>query len=170
VIAFTSIDPQAGVGYFTEALARDVGLDNKGNVICLDSRALLDLQREADDLDPTILSKLEHVRPDDDQLPPPQWRDGYTFRRVVIERLKLRYQYVFISCPALVESPDILKIASLADGVIIVVEANRTQKRQITVMEKTIQVARGRVLGHILNKRSYPIPTWVYEKLSRFGI
>jgi Mrp family chromosome partitioning ATPase len=56
------------------------------------------------------------------------------------------------------------------DGVLLVVEANRTQKSQVAYLEQTIEGAGGKVLGHLLNKRTYPIPAWLFNKLERWGI
>jgi Mrp family chromosome partitioning ATPase len=58
----------------------------------------------------------------------------------------------------------------MLDGVIIVVEANKTTSHQLAYLEKTIQGASGVVLGHILNKRTYPIPVWLNTQLERLGL
>ena len=175
VIALTSIDPRAGVGYFTTTFADELGADNEGSVLCLDSRILEQLHRESGSVHPSILSRLvPDTRPlpeDGSPLPvSPPWRDGQSFRRATIERLRLRFQYILISCPPLIDSSDVLNLAGMVDGVILIVEANRTQTRQIAVVERTITAARGRILGHILNKRAYFIPQWVFKRLGKFGV
>ena len=72
---------------------------------------------------------------------------------------------MLIDCPSLKESQDVLALAPLVDGVFLVVEANKTTKRQIAFLERTIQAAGGNSLGYLLNKRTYPIPEWAYKVL-----
>ena len=43
-----------------------------------------------------------------------------------------------------------VEAGELRTPAVIVVEANRTQTRQIAVVERTIVAARGHILGHIL--------------------
>jgi Mrp family chromosome partitioning ATPase len=168
VIALTSVDPRAGVGYLTRSLAQELGEDNAGSVLCIDSSILDQVQEDAEQLHPSLLTQLVPGK-----RPSPRfsaWPDGHNFRQAVFEKLRENYQYIFVACPCLAESSDVVSLASIVDGVIIVVEANRTQTRQIAVVEKMINAARGQILGLILNKREYFIPGWLFSKLSRFGI
>jgi Mrp family chromosome partitioning ATPase len=77
---------------------------------------------------------------------------------------------VLVDCPSLKESTEVLSLAPLVDGVLLIVEANRTQKSQVAYLEQTIEGAGGKVLGHLLNKRTYPIPAWLFNRLERWGI
>jgi len=45
------------------------------------------------------------------------------------------------------------------------VEADKTRRDQILNAEKSIEFARGKLIGHILNKRSYLVPEWIYRRL-----
>ena len=38
------------------------------------------------------------------------------------------------------------------------------------VVERTIEGAGGKIYGHLLNKRTYPIPPWLHNNLERWGI
>ena len=98
------------------------------------------------------------------------WRGSQDYRGVYLAQLRERFPYVLIDCPSLKESTEVLGLAPLVDGVLIVVEANRTQKSQVAYLERTIERAGGKVLGHLLNKRTYPIPAWVFNKLEHWGI
>jgi hypothetical protein len=53
---------------------------------------------------------------------------------------------------------------------VLVVEANRTQREQLLYAERTIEGAKGRILGHVLNKRSYVIPNWLSFKMEAIGL
>ncbi|MEA2542405.1 MAG: hypothetical protein QOH35_3771 [Acidobacteriaceae bacterium] len=98
------------------------------------------------------------------------WRGSHDYRAAYLEHLQERFPYVLVDCPSLKESTEVLSLAPLVDGVLLVVEANRTQKSQVAYLEQTIEGAGGKVLGHLLNKRTYPIPAWLFNKLERWGI
>jgi Mrp family chromosome partitioning ATPase len=58
-----------------------------------------------------------------------------------------------------------LSVAPFVDGVILVSEANKTRRGQILQAERAIETAQGKLLGHVLNKRTYPVPEWIYRRL-----
>jgi Mrp family chromosome partitioning ATPase len=58
----------------------------------------------------------------------------------------------------------------LVDGVVLVVEANRTRREQIVYAERNIESAGGRILGHVLNKRTYAIPAWFHRVMTAVGV
>jgi hypothetical protein len=98
------------------------------------------------------------------------WQHDAKYRARAMGVLRELFKFVLMDCPSLKRSSDICAIAPLVDGVIIVVEADKTTRRQIEFLAKTIRMARGRVLGYILNKRTYPIPSRLYEALETGGL
>jgi Mrp family chromosome partitioning ATPase len=56
-------------------------------------------------------------------------------------------------------------VAPFVDGVILVIEANRTRREQLWQAEQSISAAKGKLLGYILNKRTYDVPKWLYRIL-----
>ena len=93
------------------------------------------------------------------------WKSSWELPGSLLQQLRSRFQYVAIDCPALSASNDVLSLAKLVDGIVLVVEAQRTSKSQIRNAERQIEAAGGRVLGSILNKRRYPIPDYFYNLL-----
>ncbi len=93
------------------------------------------------------------------------WDGSWEYRRETLDQLRLFFDYVLIDCPALRVATDILSVAPFADGVILIVEAGKTRKEQVINAQKSIEFAGGKFLGHILNKRSYVIPEWLYRRL-----
>lgn len=87
-----------------------------------------------------------------------------------LDNFRRKYPYVLIDCPSLRETQDAVRLAPMADGVILVVEADRTQKDQILYAEKTIESAKGKILGYVLNKRTYVIPDWLSRKMEAIGL
>jgi hypothetical protein len=94
-----------------------------------------------------------------------EWTSGWEHRRYLIKQLRLRFQYLAIDCPALGTSSDVLGLAPLVDGIVLVVEADRTRKSQIRNAERQIEAAGGKLLGLVLNKRRYPVPDYIYDLL-----
>ena len=76
-----------------------------------------------------------------------------------------RFQYVVIDAPPLQGYPESLVLSGKADGVILVVEAEKTRKQNALWAKQQIESAGGRLLGVVLNKRKYYIPKWLYERI-----
>lgn len=93
------------------------------------------------------------------------WEGSWQYRRECIQLLRSEFEYTIIDCPSLEQSGDVLSIAPFVDGVILVVESNRTRRDQPRQAEQNIAAAGGKVLGYILNKRKYEIPQWLYRRL-----
>ena len=93
------------------------------------------------------------------------WDGNLQYRKECMEYLRANFDYVLIDCPSLQSASDALTLAPVVDGTILIVEAEKTRKDQILRAEKSIDFARGKIIGHILNKRSYVVPDWVYRRL-----
>ncbi len=93
------------------------------------------------------------------------WHASAEHRRECIDVLRAQFQYILFDCPALRRSGDTLGIASLVDGLLLVVEADRTTKTEMLQAERQIETAGGRLFGSILNKRKYLVPEWARRRL-----
>jgi hypothetical protein len=89
------------------------------------------------------------------------WEASWQYRRDCIDLLRSEFDYTIIDCPSMGQSGDLLSIAPFVDGVILVVEANRTRRDQPRLAEQRIQAAGGKLLGYILNKRVFELPRWM---------
>ena len=69
-------------------------------------------------------------------------------------KLRARYRYSIIDCPALSARSDALSLAPHLDGIVMVVAANDTHKAQIANAERQIHMVNGKVLGFLLNNAS----------------
>ena len=93
------------------------------------------------------------------------WVGNWKYRGDCIEEFRKQFDYVLIDCPAINAAGDVLSLAPLVDGVIMIIQADRTRIDQIHHAEKSIQFARGKLIGHIFNKRTFHVPTWLYKRL-----
>lgn len=75
------------------------------------------------------------------------------------------FDFVLIDCPALDASALALRWASDVDGVLLVVEAGETRSEQIETAQRLLQTSTGQLTGLVLNKRTYPIPKFLYNIL-----
>jgi Mrp family chromosome partitioning ATPase len=79
--------------------------------------------------------------------------------------LMRRFNLVIIDSPPLSVSSDGLAIASKVDGVVIVIEAERTRWRAVKNVLESIHKVEGNVLGVVFNKRRFYFPEFVYKLL-----
>lgn len=175
VLCFTSAQPGEGVTYVVRALANDVGSHSPGRVARVDLAYLQNRALPPGDSPRSMLSTSSQIARDNKEEEidrakpnlPAIWHGSRQYRRDRINELRLQFDYVLIDCPSLRTNGDVLGIAPLVDGVLLVVEANRTRADQILYAERQIQASGGIFRGHILNKRKYFIPQWLYQRLSQ---
>ncbi len=72
--------------------------------------------------------------------------------------LRSGYDFVIVDSPSIKSHTDPLLLASMTDGVVLVVEANRTPRRTIVMALQRLKDAGATVAGMILNKRVNYIP------------
>lgn len=75
------------------------------------------------------------------------------------------YNFIVIDTPALDENGAAVKIAGLADEVILVLEAEAVRWEVAQRALDRLNKAKANVSGVILNKRRYYIPDWAYRRL-----
>jgi len=85
--------------------------------------------------------------------------------RLHIEELRTFFDFVLLDTPPLVASSDALVVGSRADGLAMVVEADSTNRETALKAARRAAAANVRVLGIVMNKRTYPIPEAIYKKL-----
>jgi Mrp family chromosome partitioning ATPase len=172
VVAVTSAHPRAGVSHITTALAS--ALDQGGDrfTMLLNGRYMSTSSDDSADSESrsqgrAIANLWQRHRSDGSR---DNWHAMHTRLAIYLEKLRREYRYILIDCPSLRESEHAVILAPLVDGIVLVTEANRTQKDQFLYAERTIENAGGRILGHVLNKRTYVIPDWLHRKMEAVGI
>ena len=171
VVAFTSAHPQAGVSHITNALAAALAQGGDDHTMLLNGRYMSteDAGESTARLSTggTTANLWQTHRPDGSR---DNWHGIQTRLAIYLERLRREYRYILIDCPSLREAEHAVVLAPLVDGVVLVVEANRTQKEQFLYADRAIENAGGRILGHVLNKRTYVIPDWLHRRMEAFGV
>ncbi len=85
--------------------------------------------------------------------------------RPTLERLRRQFDLVVLDCPSLQASTLTAEIAPCVDGYLAVVGANAARKQNIEDLISQMTVTSAPLLGYLLNRRSYPVPRWLYRIL-----
>lgn len=82
-----------------------------------------------------------------------------------LEELKDKFDLILIDSSPATTSPDSIAISRFTDGVVLVMEAERTRKHVIESVINKIERNGGKMLGIIFNKKKYYIPEFIYKRL-----
>jgi capsular exopolysaccharide synthesis family protein len=82
-----------------------------------------------------------------------------------LKRLRQRFDLILIDSPPATTSSDGLAISSKVDGIVLVVEAEKTRWPVTENVKERITKSGGNILGIVLNKRKYYIPEFIYKRL-----
>ena len=79
--------------------------------------------------------------------------------------LRDKFDYVIIDTPPVNSYAESMVIAAKVDGVILVLESDKTRQQVAIRAKEEMEKAGANVLGVILNKRKHYIPEWIYKRL-----
>lgn len=82
-----------------------------------------------------------------------------------MEELRKTFRFVVIHSGSLWLNPDAMLISRWTDGVVLILEANSTRRDTARRIKESLAAANARVLGVVLNNRTYPIPETLYSRL-----
>jgi capsular exopolysaccharide synthesis family protein len=85
--------------------------------------------------------------------------------RTRIQELRAGFEYVVIDAPAISQYEDAIVLGQAADGVALVIAEQNTRKESARHAVEELGKANVRVLGAVLNKRTFPIPQKLYDRL-----
>lgn len=90
--------------------------------------------------------------------------DAYRLKQRLAE-LKRLFSFVLIDAPGVNARGDAAVLGQVADATILVIEANSTRRAAALKAKKALEATNARLLGTILNDRTFPIPEGLYHKL-----
>jgi len=82
-----------------------------------------------------------------------------------ITELRMTFDYVLIDAAPLSTCNDAIVLGGLNDGVVLVLKANSSRRETARNALHELHTANVRVLGAVLNQRTFPIPEALYKKL-----
>jgi capsular exopolysaccharide synthesis family protein len=85
--------------------------------------------------------------------------------RSLMAEIRKEFRYILIYAPPAITHVDAALLGQLADGVILIVESNITRRETARKAKEAFVAANVKVLGAVLNNRTFPIPEFLYRKL-----
>ena len=83
----------------------------------------------------------------------------------LLSNLKTKFDYIFIDSPPLISVTDPGILGSQADGVLMVIQAGRTQRGIVRHATELLHQAQAKILGYILTNIEYHLPEYIYRYL-----
>ncbi|MGE5293766.1 MAG: GumC family protein [Solirubrobacterales bacterium] len=82
-----------------------------------------------------------------------------------LQLAKEDYRFIVVDMPALDEDGSVVRLAGSCDGLVLVVETERLRWEAVSKARQQLEQWNTNVLGVLLNKRRFPVPSWVYAVL-----
>jgi hypothetical protein len=82
-----------------------------------------------------------------------------------LTELRHTFDYTILYGPPAAVGSEAALLASLCDGIVLVVEANFTRRLAAQKVKEKLHAANARLLGAVLSERTFPIPETIYKKL-----
>jgi Mrp family chromosome partitioning ATPase len=82
-----------------------------------------------------------------------------------LAELRSEFAFVIIDTPPLALYGDANVLGQLADGLVLVLEAGDTRRETARAVVDSLRSSKIQILGAVLNKRTFPIPQKLYDRL-----
>lgn len=79
--------------------------------------------------------------------------------------LRREFDFVLIDAPPLTRYADAVAFGQMTDGFVLILEAHVTRREAALKVSENLRASGIQVLGAVLNKRTFPIPESLYNKL-----
>lgn len=171
IFTFASVSAGAGSSYVAESIAWELSRRTRERVLIASAASI-------NGLVPTHFREVNgrSVPPNSSAEGPPKiWRLSETlydsdlappnFHSQSVELLRRWFAYVLVECPDVREMTAPWQITGLSDGVLLVVAAGLTKRSEIAQARELLDASSVNTLGVILNKRTQPIPGFIYRYL-----
>lgn len=89
--------------------------------------------------------------------------------KVILESLRARFDYIFIDTPPVMPLADPCILGAMADGVIMVAQAGRTQRDMIKHAEQRLTQAHANILGYVITNVEYHLPHYLYRYVNKYS-
>ncbi len=85
--------------------------------------------------------------------------------RALLPELQREFDYVLIDAPPIECGDDSVVLGRNAEGIVLVLRANSSRRETARKAVRDLENANVRVLGAVLNRRTFPVPESIYRKL-----
>ncbi|MBN3038098.1 MAG: CpsD/CapB family tyrosine-protein kinase [Candidatus Omnitrophica bacterium] len=87
----------------------------------------------------------------------------------LLTSLKNKFDYIFIDTPPVMPLTDACTLGSLVDGVVLVIQASRTQRGVVKHALGRLYQAHAKTLGYIMTNIEYHLPHYLYRYVQEYG-
>jgi Mrp family chromosome partitioning ATPase len=85
--------------------------------------------------------------------------------RARFAELRAEFDYLLLDTPPMSSYDDAALLGQLTDGAVLVIGSSFTRRQPARMAKESLEAARVPVLGAVLNRRTYPIPEALYQRL-----
>jgi capsular exopolysaccharide synthesis family protein len=85
--------------------------------------------------------------------------------RALLPELQREFDYVLIDAPPIESGDESVVLGRSSEGIILVLRANASRRESARKAVRDLESANVRVLGAVLNQRTFPVPESIYRKL-----
>jgi len=180
-IVFSGADPQADVAHLCREVGETLASCVPGTTCVVEALSCFSSAREMSDENAAFISSGQRRygawRDSAEQLssnlwfmPAPVFAGGNeknlstAWLRGRLAELRLEFEYAVIQGPACSSTEGHL-LGALADGLVLVLEANRTRRVAAQKVKQALSAANVRLLGTVLSERTFPIPEAIYKRI-----
>lgn len=82
-----------------------------------------------------------------------------------ISDMRKKFDFVLIDTPPIISVTDSGIVGAMTDGVLMVVQAGRTQRGMVKRSEELLYQSHSKILGHVLTNIEYHLPEYIYRYL-----
>lgn len=82
-----------------------------------------------------------------------------------LNELNSMFKHVLVDAPAMNGSREAVVLGAASDGIILILKAHSSRRETARGAVREFQTAKVRVLGAVLNQRTFPIPSSIYNRL-----
>lgn len=139
-------------------LTREMGLEGRAGLLDVDEDADLDrLCLEEERKGFYVMPRGSNAGQAEQKL--------YQKVETALARLKNKFRFILIDSDPVYSNSNTVEICSLVDGVVLVLEAEKTRWEVAGAARKRLEQSGGTVVGCVFNNRKYYTPGWIYNKL-----
>jgi len=83
----------------------------------------------------------------------------------LLDKLLQDHEHVIIDAPSVNRNPAVQSLAGLTDGILLVAREGVTRREAVAEAKKRIELAHGKLIGLVLNRRTFPVPGFLYRRM-----
>ncbi|MCU0710616.1 MAG: CpsD/CapB family tyrosine-protein kinase [Pirellula sp.] len=178
-LGVTSCDRKVGVSTLAHNLALNAGSVGLNGVLVLDANYVDPIQHQLFRINrgPGVVDHLVRGEPienclhsfNNGQVSVMMWGSNRVPLSAVsplkldgfFSELRTRYQMIVVDMPAIRESDYGTLLASHTDGILLVLDGNRTKQRAVKRCVSALEQHNATIIGTIMNKYHSPVPRWL---------